>query len=964
MPSCARRSFANRSWTAGLLCAGLLLTGTAPLDGQDKAQPVFKAGVQVVAIDVRVIDRDGRPIGDLTAQDFDVTIDGKPRKVESASFVAAESVAPAAATALVRPTAPELAPEAFYSSNAGEAPPASEGRLIALLVDQGSFSGPASRVAVTAAGRFLDQLRPSDRVALAVFPGAGPRLAFTTNHEAVRKALERIMGSLEPWPLVDPAVSMSEVLAIARGDRETTSTVVERECIRGGRGVSLDWCRQQIVEQQVPLAMIQLRRRAAESTYALAGIVEALGNISGPKTAILVSAGLVTGERVGDFDTDALVRSVARLASASRVTLYALHLDNTLFEAISADRAGRPVVSFADVQMLRSGLEVLANASGGSMQSVVAGADFAFQRIAREISASYILGVASVPADADGKAHRIQVKVGRPNVEVRSRTELIAPVTPATPPSDAQRLVTLLASQGIARALPISLAHVTLRDSAGRARIILSADIGQGVADEADISIGYSILDSSGRSIGNVLAKKHLTPVGSGADATWSFVESVTVPPGDYTVKFAALDPAGRLGSVAHVVDARALDGDGVSASDMLIVDPVRRVESGGLSPIADGRVTGLSLGVLIEVYPGAPIPAPSVSVSIADCPDGPVLTSVELAARPQDEGRRLTAQGTVDVSMLPPGTYVASASVLDGERRLVRVSRPFRLDPRAEAGTATIGPRTAFYASTTGKLARRFRPEDAVTTEALGFFLARLKAADSSASSGAAAAAAESIRNGKFDVAIAELRDGARDKLSTPFLRGLALFGRGEMVPASEQFRASLQISSDFLPAVFYLGACYAARGLDRDAVGAWQTSLVTESDARIVYDVLADALLRLIEGVRALEILTEARERWPDDDLFLPRLAAAQALTGRREEAIRTLGPYLDRHPDDTGAIILAARVLYEAHSAGKAVVSPAADRELAAKLSALYRSAQGPEQALLDRWVSFIKQSRAGR
>jgi len=50
----------------------------------------------------------------------------------------------------------------------------------------------------------------------------------------------------------------------------------------------------------------------------------------------------------------------------------------------------------------------------------------------------------------------------------------------------------------------------------------------------------------------------------------------------------------------------------------------------------------------------------------------------------------------------------------------------------------------------------------------------------------------------------------------------------------------------------------------------------------------------------------------------------------------------------------------VLFEAHSAGKAAVSAAADRELAAKLSALYRAAHGTEQALLDRWVSFIQQS----
>ena len=547
---------------------------------------------------------------------------------------------------------------------------------------------------------------------------------------------------------------------------------------------------------------------------------------------------------------------------------------------------------------------------------------------------------------------------------MRSRTELIAPVTPATPPSDAQRLVAVLGAQGVARALPIRLAHVTLRDATGRARVILSADIGQGVEDEADINLGYTILDSSGRSVGNVLAKKRLTTVGRGPDASWSFVESVTLPPGDYTVKFAALDPAGRLGSVTHIVAARPVEGDGVSASDMLIANPARRSGSGGLSPIADGRVTGLSLGVLIEIYPGATIADPRVSVVIANRPDGEALTTISLPARPQDEGRRLTAEGSVDLSMLPPGAYVASVRVLDGDRPLVRVSRPFRLDPTADGGAAAVGPRAAFSASATGKLARRFRPADALTTEALGFFLARLTAADARAASGPAAAAAESIRGGNFDAAIADLRNAEPDQLSTVFLRGLALFAKGELEPAAIQFRSSLRISSEFLPAVFYLGACYAAGGNDREAVGAWETSLVTESDARIVYDVLADAFLRMTEGPRALEMLTEARDRWPDDDLFLPRLAAAQALTGRRGDAIKTLGPYLDRHPDDIGAIVLAARVLFESYSAGNVAVSGAADRALATKLSALYRAAHGSEQALLDRWVSFIQQSRVGR
>ena len=90
---------------------------------------------------------------------------------------------------------------------------------------------------------------------------------------------------------------------------------------------------------------------------------------------------------------------------------------------------------------------------------------------------------------------------------------------------------------------------------------------------------------------------------------------------------------------------------------------------------------------------------------------------------------------------------------------------------------------------------------------------------------------------------------------------------GKGELEPAASQFREALRIADDFLPAAFYLGACYAAGGRDSEAVGAWQIALITETDARIVYEVLVDALLRLGEARQAVEILTEARSRWPDD-------------------------------------------------------------------------------------------------
>jgi hypothetical protein len=47
----------------------------------------FPGGTEMVAVDVRVVDDDGHPVSDLTAGDFTVEIDGKPRPVVSAQFV-------------------------------------------------------------------------------------------------------------------------------------------------------------------------------------------------------------------------------------------------------------------------------------------------------------------------------------------------------------------------------------------------------------------------------------------------------------------------------------------------------------------------------------------------------------------------------------------------------------------------------------------------------------------------------------------------------------------------------------------------------------------------------------------------------------------------------------------------------------------------------------------------------------
>ena len=66
-----------------VMTAGLVAGASQP--AAPAQQPTFRTGVDLVAVDVLVVrDRDGQPITNLTASDFALTVDGKPRPVSSA----------------------------------------------------------------------------------------------------------------------------------------------------------------------------------------------------------------------------------------------------------------------------------------------------------------------------------------------------------------------------------------------------------------------------------------------------------------------------------------------------------------------------------------------------------------------------------------------------------------------------------------------------------------------------------------------------------------------------------------------------------------------------------------------------------------------------------------------------------------------------------------------------------------
>ncbi|MEX2661122.1 MAG: hypothetical protein WD227_04290, partial [Vicinamibacterales bacterium] len=84
---------------------------------------------------------------------------------------------------------------------------------------------------------------------------------------------------------------------------------------------------------------------------------------------------------------------------------------------------------------LPASVRELAEASGGGHFEVPQGADLpaAFARIAEELRHQYLLGFS--PAILDGKEHKIDVRLSRPNLKVRARRSHAARPAPASPPA-------------------------------------------------------------------------------------------------------------------------------------------------------------------------------------------------------------------------------------------------------------------------------------------------------------------------------------------------------------------------------------------------------------------------------------------------------------------------------------------------------------------------------------------------
>jgi VWFA-related protein len=407
----------------------------------------FRSGVDLIAVDVQVVDKNGAPVGGLTPDHFDVAVDGKRRKVVSAELLRFASTTAPASTPAVLPAVASALP-------ATPAPSSGEGRIYILAVDVMSFKPLEVAPARQAARKFVERLQPNDLAGFVAFPG-GQVVDLTTDRARVLEAVDDVIGQGAPKSMNMFGLTPAEVVDISALPPGTPwENIPPQLAIRLAQicEASRDPTCPRLV---LPDGRMMARIAEAEVTHRVDAFKAMLGSLAGSprrKTVVLLSAGMLQADNAsGQPQLGDIGRVVGQHAAQANAVVYSLHFDNLFLDVMGAANPtmGR-MPMLRDNFVVSSSLHRIAETSGGAFFNIASGGgEYAFDRILTETSSHYLLGVEPTASDRDGRPHQVSVKTSQKNVTLRHRAWVTLPkpataapaVAPKPLPSNARPIV-------------------------------------------------------------------------------------------------------------------------------------------------------------------------------------------------------------------------------------------------------------------------------------------------------------------------------------------------------------------------------------------------------------------------------------------------------------------------------------------------------------------------------------------
>jgi VWFA-related protein len=658
--------------------------------GQQQPQP-FKSGVTLVTVDVTVLDRDGRPVADLSGRDFEIKLNNRAQPIRGFSYLHVSDE-------MVGAVGPSF--DAAPPAGADNRRSSRVGRVFVVLVDDLSFSPLAGRDLFAAAGRFVSSLPPADLVGLTTTSGI-VAVNPTADRSVVAAALRRVTGAFQD-PRVsesrpdegkfvspDQQIGLAQALAIDRGEAAALKDAIVNECFSGDANrignqtleqvLSSDSCAR-TVQLNASRAAAQLKALLQRQAQAYERVIRAMGAASGIRHLIVLTDGVAVAQDVPTL------QPVARAAAESGVQLSVLMASADISLTDAGRRAaatpgaqtdiGSPQRRREDNQLMLNGARSMADMAGGAFYEIAGDAGPFLERVARAASGIYRIAV-EAPADtAPGKDFALAVRVlKRSDVAVTraSRRAIALPSADANPTASglpakaapvAERALIPPAEQmrrAIISGRTLTGLDVAIDRSVRRAQDAsqIAIDVAFTVAagGKAPIETIFGLVDASGAIR---TSSKTLTEAAGGA---FRLAFTVPVAPGPYKLRFAAADAGGAVGSIEAPIDATLKSFGPLLASDIAVRD----------LPGERRRVLAV-----MEVYPDAGAPVPDVIVKMTLVANG--VDGVERVIVPEEEHGVLRAEA--EFSLPPdaaPGSCAVRATVLNGATVLGTTTRDIR---------------------------------------------------------------------------------------------------------------------------------------------------------------------------------------------------------------------------------------------------------------------------------------------
>ena len=622
-----------------IVLAAFLTAGASRAPQQPPAPPLssqepFRTGVDLVHIDVSVLDQNDQPVRGLTAGDFAIRENGKPQRV--VAFLPMEVPAPVPVPAAwMRDIGPDVVTNVMDTQ-----------RLVVILMDDGntSFGQGESRIARDVVRSIIQSLGPADLAAV-MFTYRGQAQNFTADRQ-------ELLAAVESFSPRNPSTGQ-----ITEFGPPVTSKPLE--CLLKHGGCTVD---------------------------ALKNIATFLqGAPPGRKLVFYVGSdpGLAIG---GDPNNhNVAVMDMFRALQRANVSVNAFDAAGLqTFVALASDRSRQEAGTRLDnARVNQDNLRILAENTGGRAFTDTNTPETQVSQVFRRNSSYYLIGFQSSDTKTDGRFRKIEVKVNRPGVEVRTRSGYYAskPVEPkAAAPVSA--IEAALASGIPTPDLPVQLSVAMFATAGTReASVVITAGLLQETALAERVTVTAAAFDTAWKERGRYEQSFEL-PVRSPESGRLAYDvhARLPLPPGRYEVRL-AVESRGRAGSVLRDVDVPNFANEELSLSSVVLErKPAIAIRNGVLEDVVPAIPTtartfapGDNVAAFVRIYQGgkkALVPT-SITTRIVDARDATVFEqTTDLEAERFARHRGADHVIELPLTRLAPGEYLLRTEAAAGTNR------------------------------------------------------------------------------------------------------------------------------------------------------------------------------------------------------------------------------------------------------------------------------------------------------